>query len=149
MEEHEGRHGRRGLRGRLMHAWLVAKQRSMRSAAIGLVENMPDGNAQRPGDIVTSMSGQTIESSTPTPKPARPGRRALVRDEEVQAEIHGRSCDAYRRDHGRARNDMLACSPTTTNWRTAEQDRTETGERVWRMPLGPEYDKQIDSQFAT
>ncbi len=28
---------------------------------IGLVENMPDGNAQRPGDIVTSMSGQTIE----------------------------------------------------------------------------------------
>ena len=29
--------------------------------AIGIVENMPDGNAQRPGDIVTSMSGQTIE----------------------------------------------------------------------------------------
>ncbi|MFV0119383.1 leucyl aminopeptidase, partial [Staphylococcus aureus] len=29
--------------------------------AIGLVENMPDGNAQRPGDIVTTMSGQTIE----------------------------------------------------------------------------------------
>jgi len=29
--------------------------------AIGVVENMPDGNAQRPGDIVTSMSGQTIE----------------------------------------------------------------------------------------
>jgi leucyl aminopeptidase len=29
--------------------------------AIGLVENMLDGNAQRPGDIVTSMSGQTIE----------------------------------------------------------------------------------------
>src|SRR6202000_2474661 len=28
---------------------------------VGLVENMPDGNAQRPGDIVTSMSGQTIE----------------------------------------------------------------------------------------
>ena len=33
----------------------------MPSASIGLVENMPDGNAQRPGDIVTSMSGQTIE----------------------------------------------------------------------------------------
>jgi leucyl aminopeptidase len=28
---------------------------------LGLVENMPDGNAQRPGDVVTSMSGQTIE----------------------------------------------------------------------------------------
>ena len=29
--------------------------------AVGLVENMPDGNAQRPGDIVKSLSGQTIE----------------------------------------------------------------------------------------
>jgi leucyl aminopeptidase len=28
---------------------------------IGLVENMPDGNAQRPGDVVTAMSGKTIE----------------------------------------------------------------------------------------
>src|SRR3546814_17062618 len=28
---------------------------------VGLVENMPDGNAQRPGDIVTTMSGQTVE----------------------------------------------------------------------------------------
>ncbi len=33
----------------------------MSSAILGLVENMPDGKAQRPGDIVKSMSGQTIE----------------------------------------------------------------------------------------
>src|SRR3546814_13475836 len=32
-----------------------------RSGVVGLVENMPDGNAMRPGDIVTTMSGQTVE----------------------------------------------------------------------------------------
>ena len=40
----------------------------MRSARSGLVENMPDGNAQRPGDIVKTMSGRRSRSSTPTPK---------------------------------------------------------------------------------
>src|SRR6187397_3575217 len=45
----------------LMHALAGRKARVNAIGAIGLVENMPDGNAQRPGDIVTSMSGQTVE----------------------------------------------------------------------------------------
>ena len=45
----------------LMHALAARKARVNAIGAIGLVENMPDGNAQRPGDIVKSMSGQTIE----------------------------------------------------------------------------------------
>ena len=45
----------------LMHALAARKAKVNAVGAIGLVENMPDGNAQRPGDIVTSMSGQTIE----------------------------------------------------------------------------------------
>src|SRR5260370_54365 len=45
----------------LMHALAARKARVNAVGGIGLVENMPDGNAQRPGDIVTSMSGQTIE----------------------------------------------------------------------------------------
>ena len=45
----------------LMHALAARKAKVNAIGAIGLVENMPDGNAQRPGDIVTSMSGQTIE----------------------------------------------------------------------------------------
>jgi leucyl aminopeptidase len=45
----------------LMHALAGRKAKVNAIGAIGLVENMPDGNAQRPGDIVTSMSGQTIE----------------------------------------------------------------------------------------
>ena len=45
----------------LMHALAARKAAVNAVGAIGLVENMPDGKAQRPGDIVTSMSGQTIE----------------------------------------------------------------------------------------
>src|SRR5207342_2337810 len=45
----------------LMQALAARKAKVNAIGAIGLVENMPDGAAQRPGDIVTSLSGQTIE----------------------------------------------------------------------------------------
>src|SRR6185312_3470122 len=45
----------------LMHALAARKAKVNAVGVIGVVENMPDGNAQRPGDIVTSLSGQTIE----------------------------------------------------------------------------------------
>ncbi|MFM8376402.1 MAG: M17 family peptidase N-terminal domain-containing protein, partial [Phenylobacterium sp.] len=45
----------------LMHVLAGRKARVNAVGILGLVENMPDGNAQRPGDVVTSMSGQTIE----------------------------------------------------------------------------------------
>src|SRR5665647_2617707 len=45
----------------LMHALAARKAKVNAVGVIGVVENMPDGNAMRPGDIVTSMSGQTIE----------------------------------------------------------------------------------------
>src|SRR5262249_24900949 len=45
----------------LIHALAARKAKVNAVGVIGLVENMPDGKAQRPGDIVTSMSGQTIE----------------------------------------------------------------------------------------
>ena len=45
----------------LMYALALRKAEVNAIGIVGLVENMPDGNAQRPGDIVTSMSGQTIE----------------------------------------------------------------------------------------
>ena len=44
-----------------MHALAGRKVKRNVVGIIGLVENMPDGNAQRPGDVVTSLSGQTIE----------------------------------------------------------------------------------------
>src|SRR5262249_10852967 len=50
-----------GAEAGLRHALASRKAKVNAVGILGLVENMPDGNAQRPGDIVTSMSGQTIE----------------------------------------------------------------------------------------
>src|SRR5579859_240808 len=61
MEDMKGDMGGAACVVGLMHALASRKARANVIGAIGLVENMPDGNAQRPGDIVTSMSGQTIE----------------------------------------------------------------------------------------
>lgn len=61
MEDMKGDMGGAAAVTGLMHALAVRKAKANVIGVIGLVENMPDGNAQRPGDIVTSMSGQTIE----------------------------------------------------------------------------------------
>ncbi len=53
--------GAAAVTGLMMRALAGRKAKVNAIGIIGLVENMPDGNAQRPGDIVTSMSGQTIE----------------------------------------------------------------------------------------
>ena len=135
----------------LMHALAARKAKVNAVGAIGLVENMPDGNAQRPGDIVTSMSGQTIEIINTDAE----GRLVLADvlqyvNTTLQAEIHDRSGDADRRDHRRARAGV--CRPVLQRRQAGRAARprpgVETGERVWRMPLGPEYDKMIDSKFA-
>ena len=44
-----------------MKALALRKAKANVVGVCGLVENMPDGNAQRPGDVVTTMSGQTVE----------------------------------------------------------------------------------------
>ncbi len=105
MEDMKGDMGGAACVVGLMQALAARKAKVNVIGAIGLVENMPDGNAQRPGDIVTSMSGQTIEIINTDAE----GRLVLADvlwyvAKKVQAEIHGRSCDADRRDHGRARH---------------------------------------------
>ncbi|MFP3802240.1 leucyl aminopeptidase, partial [Paraburkholderia sp. SIMBA_027] len=61
MEDRKGDMGGAAAVIGLMHVLAARKADVNAVGIIGLVENMPDGNAQRPGDIVTSMSGQTIE----------------------------------------------------------------------------------------
>jgi leucyl aminopeptidase len=60
MEDMKGDMGGAACVAGLMQALARRKAKVNAIGAIGLVENMPDGNAQRPGDVVTSMSGQTI-----------------------------------------------------------------------------------------
>jgi leucyl aminopeptidase len=134
----------------LMHALAARKARVNAVGVIGLVENMPDGKAQRPGDIVTSMSGQTIEIINTDAE----GRLVLAdvlhyvnkrfkpRFMINLATLTGAIMVALGQEHAGAfsNDDKLVDRLTKAG--------EVTGERVWRMPLGPEYDKMIDSKFA-
>ncbi|MEN3351140.1 MAG: leucyl aminopeptidase [Bradyrhizobium sp.] len=150
MEDMKGDMGGAACVVGLMHALAARKARVNAVGAIGLVENMPDGNAQRPGDIVTSMSGQTIEIINTDAE----GRLVLAdvlwyvakkfkpKFMVDLATLTGAIMVALGTDHAGlfSNNDELA--------ERLSKVGLETGEKVWRMPLGPEYDKQIDSQFA-
>ena len=150
MEDMKGDMGGAACVVGLMHALAARKARVNVVGAIGIVENMPDGNAQRPGDIVTSMSGQTIEIINTDAE----GRLVLAdvlwyvakkykpKFMVDLATLTGAIMVALGIDYAGmfSNNDRLAGRLTEAG--------QETGERVWRMPLGPEYDKQIDSQFA-
>ena len=104
MEDMKGDMGGAACVAGLMLALATRKAAVNAVGLIGLTENMPSGKAQRPGDIVTSMSGQTIEViNTDAEGPPRARRRALVRAAAVQAALHRRPRDADGRHHGRAR----------------------------------------------
>ncbi len=134
----------------LMHALAARKSRVNALGVIGLVENMPDGNAQRPGDIVKSMSGQTIEIVNTDAE----GRLVLADVIWYAAQrfkpkfmvdlatLTGAIIVALGQEYAGmfSNNDQLADRLTKAG--------VETGELVWRMPLAPEYDKMIDSKFA-
>jgi len=134
----------------LMHALAARKARVNAVGLIGLVENMPDGNAQRPGDIVKSMSGQTIEIINTDAE----GRLVLADVVWYAAQrfkpkfmvdlatLTGAIIVALGQEYAGmfSNNDQLAERLTKAG--------IETGELVWRMPLAPEYDKMIDSKFA-
>jgi leucyl aminopeptidase len=134
----------------LMHALAARKARVNAVGVIGLVENMPDGNAQRPGDIVKSMSGQTIEIINTDAE----GRLVLADVIWYAAQrfkpkfmvdlatLTGAIVVALGQEYAGmfSNNDQLA--------ERLAKAGVETGELVWRMPLAPEYDKMIDSKFA-
>ncbi len=134
----------------LMHALAARKAKVNAIGVIGLVENMPDGKAQRPGDIVTSMSGQTIEIINTDAE----GRLVLadllwyVQDRFKPefmidlATLTGAILVALAHEHAGlfTNNDALS--------EKLHAAGKETGEKVWRLPLGPTYDKLIDSKFA-
>jgi leucyl aminopeptidase len=117
---------------------------------IGLVENMPDGKAQRPDDVVKSMSGQTIEVLNTDAE----GRLVLAdaltyAQKKFQPEIvidlatlTGAIMVALGHEHAGlfSNDDKLAA-------RITEAGR-EVGEPVWRLPLGPAYDRAIRSKIA-
>jgi leucyl aminopeptidase len=134
----------------LMHELAARKAKVNAVGVIGLVENMPGGNAQRPGDVVTSMSGQTIEVLNTDAE----GRMVLgdclwyvqerFKPKAVVnlATLTGAVMVALGKEHAGlfSNNDELANRLIAAG--------NATGERLWRLPLGPKYDKMIDSKVA-
>ncbi|MGE3782284.1 MAG: leucyl aminopeptidase [Alphaproteobacteria bacterium] len=130
---------------------LGARQARVNAVGIvGLVENMPSGSAQRPGDIVRSMSGQTIEVLNTDAE----GRLVLAdalwycQDRFKPqlmvdlATLTGAIIVALGNEYAGlfANNDDLAERLIASG--------NSVGEKLWRMPLGDSYDRLIDSDAA-
>lgn len=142
-----------GGAGAVAGAMLALATRKAKANVVGicgLAENMPDGNAQRPGDVVTSMSGQTIEVINTdaegrlvlcdaltwvqqTFKPERIVDLATLTGAMVVALGH-ENAGMFSNDDDLA--DALFKAGQTS------------GDKLWRFPLSPAYDKLIDSQIA-
>jgi leucyl aminopeptidase len=150
MEDMKGDMGGAACVAGLMLA--LAKRRAAVNAIgiVGLAENMPSGTAQRPGDIVTSMSGQTIEVLNTDAE----GRLVLAdalwyandrfkpRFIVDLATLTGAIMVALGKEYAGlfCNDDRLA--------KELEVAGEVTGDKVWRMPLGKAYDRLIDSKNA-
>jgi leucyl aminopeptidase len=117
---------------------------------VGLVENMPDGNAQRPGDVVTSMSGQTIEIINTDAE----GRLVLADALWYTLKKYN---PKFMIDLATLTGAMMVALGQVNCGYFANDDELATrmadaakaeGEGVWRMPLGEEYNKMMDSDIA-
>ena len=134
----------------LMHALAARKAKVDAIGAIGLVENMPGSNAQRPGDIVKSMSGQTIEVINTDAE----GRLVLA---DVLWYVQDKFKPQFMIDLATLTGAVMVALGQeyaglfSNDDELAEQIAAagkETNEKVWRLPLGPAYDKLINSKFA-
>ncbi len=117
---------------------------------VGLVENMPSGSAQRPGDVVTSYSGQTIEVINTDAE----GRLVLADviwyaqqkyDPKFMVDL-ATLTGAIIVGLGHEYAGLFSNDDALSQKLTAAGQAT--GERVWRMPLDEAYDKQIRSDIA-
>lgn len=117
---------------------------------IGLVENMPSSNAYRPGDIITSHAGKTIEILNTDAE----GRLVLadiltyIQETEkpdviidlatltgaIMVALGFEYCGAFANDN--------------TLWTQLEEASSNTGEKFWRMPLDEAYRKEMESDVA-
>jgi len=116
----------------------------------GLVENMPDGNAQRPGDVVTTLSGQTVEVINTDAEGRLVLSDALAWVQKTHgvktivdlATLTGAMIIALGHEHG----GLFSNDDALANQLLAAAK--ESGDPLWRMPLGEAYDRLLDSQIA-
>ncbi len=150
MEDMKWDMGGAGAVAGTMKALALRKAKANVIGVMGLVENMPDGNAQRPGDVVTSMSSQTIEVINTDAE----GRLVLCdcvtwvqRTYKVKTIVDlatltgamivslGNEMGGLFSNDDALADQLLAASKTS-------------GDLLWRFPLSSGYDKLIDSPIA-
>ena len=142
-----------GGAGAVVGAMLALVSRKAKAnviGVVGLVENMPDGKAQRPGDVVTTMSGQTVEVLNTDAE----GRLVLcdvlhwVQEQYDAARIVDLATltGAMIISLGNEYGGMFANDDTLASQLSAAG--LTSGDKLWRMPLGANYDKLIDSPIA-
>ncbi len=150
MEDMKWDMGGAGAVAGAMKALATRKAKANVIGVVGLVENMPDGKAMRPGDVVTSMSGQTIEVLNTDAE----GRLVLCdvltwvqRHHNPKtivdlATLTGAMIISLGNEHGGlfANDDSLADELLAAS--------RASGDLLWRFPLSPAYDKLIDSPIA-
>ena len=133
-----------------MKALALRKAKANIVAICGLVENMPGGNAQRPGDVVTTMSGQTVEvintdaegrlvladAVTYVQRNYKPGTIIDL------ATLTGAILISLGHEWAGlfSNNDDLAGKLQSAG--------EESGDKLWRMPLAEPFDRLIDSPIA-
>lgn len=134
----------------LIHALASRKAKVNVVGVAGLVENMPSGEAQRPGDVVTSMSGQTIEVINTDAEGRLVLADALWYTQDRfkpkaminLATLTGAIIIALGKSRAGlfSNNDDLAAKLAAAG--------EKEGERLWRLPVGEEYESHIKSDIA-
>ena len=134
----------------LMHALAGRKAKVNVVGVLGLVENMPDGNAQRPGDVVTSMSGQTIEVLNTDAEGRLVLADALWYTQDRfkpkfmidLATLTGAIIISLGLEYAGVftNSDELAANIADAG--------PKVGEKSWRLPIPAEYERHIDSPIA-
>jgi leucyl aminopeptidase len=133
-----------------MHAIATHKLKKNVVGIVGLVENMPDGTAIKPGDVVTSLSGQTVENLNTDAE-----GRLVLGDilTYVQNEYDPRCIVDLATLTGAIvqtlGHEMAGLFTNSTNWGediiSAGED---AGEKFFRMPMGENWNKMTDSKIA-
>jgi leucyl aminopeptidase len=133
-----------------MKALALRKAKANIIGVCGLVENMPGGNAQRPGDVVTTMSGQTVE--------------VINTDAEGRLVLSDAVTYVQRKYNPTTIIDLatltgailISLGHEYAGLFTPEDDLAakllkaadESGDKLWRMPLGEPFDRMLDSPIA-
>ncbi len=150
MEDMKWDMGGAGAVAGAMKALAARKAKANVVGVMGLVENMPDGAALRPSDVITSMSGQTIEVLNTDAE----GRLVLCDCVTWVQKTHQPTTIV---DLATLTGAMIVALGTENGGIFANDDAladqllaagTASGDTLWRFPLSPAYDKLIDSPIA-